>query len=54
MLEGVFQKTNYRFYTDSIKENIVLKLTDKQKQYIYADEADAERKFVWNDNKRMK
>lgn len=33
-------KTNYRIHTDSIKENIVPKLTDKQKQYIYADEAD--------------
>lgn len=33
-------KTNYRIHTDSIKENIVLKITDKQKQYIYANEAD--------------
>ena len=33
-------KTNYRIHTDSIKENIVPKLTEKQKQYIYADEAD--------------
>ena len=33
-------KTNYKIHTDSIKENIVPKLTDKQKQYIYADEAD--------------
>lgn len=33
-------KTNYKIQTDSIKENIVPKLTDKQKQYIYADEAD--------------
>ena len=33
-------KTNYRIHTDSIKENIVPKLTDKQKQYIYANEAD--------------
>lgn len=33
-------KTNYRIHTDSIKENIVPKLTDNQKQYAYANEAD--------------
>lgn len=33
-------KTNYRIHTDSIKENIVPNLTSKQKQFIYADEAD--------------
>ena len=33
-------KTNYRIHTDSIKENIVPKLTEKQKQFIYASEAD--------------
>ena len=33
-------KTNYRIYTDSIKENIVPTLTDKQKLFIYANEAD--------------
>lgn len=33
-------KTNYRIHTDSIKNYIVPKLTDKQKQFIYADEAD--------------
>lgn len=33
-------KTNYHIHTDSIKENIVPKLTEKQKQYVYADEAD--------------
>ena len=33
-------KTNYRIHTDSIKENIVPKITDKQKQYVYASEAD--------------
>ena len=33
-------KTNYKIHTDSIKENIVPKLTDKQKQYVYANEAD--------------
>ncbi len=33
-------KTNYKIHTDSIKENIVPLLTEKQKHYIYADEAD--------------
>ncbi len=33
-------KTNYRLHTDSIKENIVPKLTEKQKQFVYANEAD--------------
>ena len=33
-------KTNYRIHTDSIKENIVPTLTDKQKLYVYANEAD--------------
>ena len=33
-------KTNYRIPTDSIKENIVPSLTEKQKQYVYANEAD--------------
>ena len=33
-------KTNYRIHTDSIKENIVPPLTDKQKLFIYANEAD--------------
>lgn len=33
-------KTNYRIHTDSIKENIVPSLTEKQKQYVYANEAD--------------
>lgn len=33
-------KTNYRIHTDSIKENIVPHLTDKQKKFIYANEAD--------------
>ncbi len=30
-------KTNYRIHTDSIKENIVPTLTEKQKLYVYAD-----------------
>ncbi len=33
-------KTNYKIHTDSIKENLVPKLTEKQKQIIYANEAD--------------
>ena len=33
-------KTNYRIHTDSIKENIVPRLTKAQKQHVYADEAD--------------
>lgn len=33
-------KTNYRIHTDSIKENIIPNLTEKQKQFIYANEAD--------------
>lgn len=33
-------KTNYRIHTDSIKENIVPKLTDTQKMFVYANEAD--------------
>ena len=33
-------KTNYLIHTDSIKENIIPKLTEKQKQYVYAEEAD--------------
>ena len=33
-------KINYRIHTDSIKENIVPKLTEKQKMFVYANEAD--------------
>ena len=33
-------KTNYRIHTNSIKENIVPTLTEKQKLYVYANEAD--------------
>ncbi len=36
----ILSKTNYRIHTDSIKENIVPKLTEKQKKFVYADEAD--------------
>lgn len=33
-------KTNYKIHTDSIKNNIIPKVTEKQKQFIYASEAD--------------
>ena len=33
-------KTNYRMHTDSIKENLIPKLTESQKSYAYASEAD--------------
>ena len=33
-------KTNYIIYTDSIKEFIVPSLTEKQKKFVYANEAD--------------
>ena len=33
-------KTNYKIHTDSIKNSIVPKLTEKQKQFVYAEEAD--------------
>lgn len=36
----MLSKTNYKIHTDSIKQNIVPKLTEKQKQFVYADEAD--------------
>lgn len=33
-------KTNYRIHTESIKENLILTLTEKQKRYVYSNEAD--------------
>ena len=33
-------RTNYKIHTNSIKENLVPTLTEKQKQYVYANEAD--------------
>ncbi len=33
-------KTNYKIHTNSIKENLIPTLTEKQKQYVYANEAD--------------
>lgn len=33
-------KTNYRIHTDSIKENLIPKLSNKQKEFVYAEEAD--------------
>ncbi len=36
----LLSKLNYVVHTDSIKTNIVPELTDKQKKYVYAEEAD--------------
>ena len=36
----LLSKVNYLVHTDAIKEYIIPKLTEKQKQFIYADEAD--------------
>jgi hypothetical protein len=36
----LLSKTNYHIHTDAIKENIIPILTEKQKKFIYADEAD--------------
>ena len=36
----ILASTNYRIHTDAIKENIVPTLTEKQRQFIYANEAD--------------
>ena len=36
----MLSKTNYRIHTDSIKQNIVPILSEKQKKFVYADEAD--------------
>ena len=36
----MLSKTNYRIHTDSIKQNIVPILSEHQKQFVYADEAD--------------
>ena len=36
----ILAKANYIIHTDAIKNNIVPKLTDKQKNFIYAEEAD--------------
>ena len=33
-------KINYKIHTDSIKENIIPTLTENQKKYVYANEAD--------------
>ena len=33
-------KTNYAVHTDAIKESLVPTLTDKQRKFVYADEAD--------------
>lgn len=36
----VLSKVNYLVHTDAVKNNIVPKLTDKQKRFVYASEAD--------------
>ena len=36
----ILAKTNYRIHTDSIKETIVPNITEKQRQFVYSDEAD--------------
>lgn len=36
----LLSKINYLIHTDAIKNNIVPNLTEKQKQYVYAEEAD--------------
>ena len=36
----ILTKANYLIHTDAIKNNIVPNLTEKQKQYVYAEEAD--------------
>ena len=40
IVNRMLAKTNYRIHTDSIKQNIVPKITETQKKYIYAEEAD--------------
>lgn len=40
-VKRLISKTNYRIHTDAIKEVIIPhELTDKQKSFVYADEAD--------------
>ena len=36
----MLSKLNYVVHTDAIKNNIVPELTDEQKKYVYAEEAD--------------
>ena len=39
-IRRILTKTNYKIHADSIKEKLVPQLTEKQKRYVYADEAD--------------
>ena len=39
-VRGSISKTNYRIHTNSIKNCIVPKLSEKQKQFVYSNEAD--------------
>ncbi len=36
----MLSKVNYLIHTDSIKKNIIPILSDKQKNFVYAEEAD--------------
>ena len=55
----VLAKVNYLVHTDAIKNNIIPKLTDKQKRFVYASEADVLNVALfgmtakeWRDNNR--
>ena len=39
-LNRMLAKVNYRIHTDSIKENIIPSVSEKRRNFIYADEAD--------------
>lgn len=39
-VKRMLSKANYKIHTTSIKENIVPRLTEEQKRYVYAEEAD--------------
>jgi len=39
-VKRILAKVNYKIHTDAIRDNLVPKLTAKQKSFIYADEAD--------------
>ena len=49
----LLSKVNYVVHTDAIKKCIVPTLTEKQKQFVYAEEADVLSCVIWNDRKRM-
>jgi hypothetical protein len=39
-VKRILAKVNYKIHTDAIRDNLVPKLTAKQKSFVYADEAD--------------